>query len=185
MFISRNGRGDRGRFIIIVRYCFRLSITTSFPEYFLGIYTPRTFVPKSPPVNMDMNTSKRRIDISEHSDDGSEHAEAAIGDGVQDDIAKDISPGPTQHVDSNPQPKAKAHLQFLKGIANYAESITTIATAVFAVFITTCAIVIMVTEMIALYRGAPDLKMMMSILVMTFITGLVESRRKEGECGCG
>ena len=134
---------------------------------------------------MDMNTFKRTIDIPEYSDDGSEHPEAAIGDGVQDDIDQDISPGPPQHVDSSTQPKAKTHLQFLKGIANYAESITIIATAVSAVFITTCAFVIMVTEMIELYHGTPDLKMMISILVMTCITGLVESRRKEGGCGCG
>lgn len=135
-----------------------------------------------------MNISKTRIDISELSDDTSEHSEA-VDDENQDNIGQDLSSGPPRYMDNSMQTRAKTFLRFLKGIADDGELIRILAIAFFMISLFTCSIFIIVAEMIALYHGTQDYKMMMFILAMTFIiciadTCIAEPRRM-GSGGCG
>ena len=80
----------RSGFVIIIWHPPPPSTTThfvlpwAFPRH---IHTP-SYLSEPPPAEMEMNTSQKKI--SELSDDGSEHPEATMGDGVQDDIDQDI-----------------------------------------------------------------------------------------------
>lgn len=132
---------------------------------------------------MEMNISKTRIDISELSDDASEHPEA-VDDGNQDTIGQDLSSGPPRYLDNSIQTRAKKFLQFLKSVANEAESIRIIATMVFAITLFMCSIFIMTAEMIAFYHGTHDFKMIISILAMTCAEICIAEPRRMGR-GCG
>lgn len=152
--------------------------------YFSRIYIPST-LPSIPLLtNIEMKISKTRIDISELSDDASQHFRA-MGDGVQTDIGQDRTSSPPRHLDNSTHTRAKTYLQFLKSAADCAKDTEALTAVFFAICMMICGIFILVAEIIALFRGTSDFKMIVSVLAMTTVLSVADLRIEgRPRCGC-